>query len=53
MTDNTTNSSEADTGSGSAIALDSPDEDFNDTWRPARNGKHGHRENSGVFNPVG
>ena len=26
MTDNTTNSSEADTGSGSAIALDSPDE---------------------------
>ncbi|MEV4706740.1 radical SAM protein [Actinoplanes sp. NPDC049316] len=27
-----------------SVSLDSPDADYNDTWRPARNGIHGHHD---------
>ncbi|MEV0003432.1 radical SAM protein [Micromonospora sp. NPDC050980] len=27
-----------------SVSLDSPDADYNDTWRPARNGKHAHQD---------
>lgn len=29
---------------GVSVSLDSPTAEYNDTWRPARNGKHGHHD---------